>query len=250
MAGALIIAGNPGLNAAYAQQTGTNAQQEVINALKSTATLAIEDPDAFAAIAVDWEGLEDDPIRWFATQTPDIVIEVLTAGAAGGAIGARRGANIAGDLTGAIDDLGDLPPVGRGRPSTGRTDPVTPGEFLDDGGRMVESPLSPGNDFVVRDPLDPGRTITDIDRFEPGRLIEQKSATNAPDIQRWIDKHVVRKVESYLEARDHIPGWEQADIVLEFTELGVDPTFRRLVTEAVQQLDATTPGVTVTVRWP
>ena len=105
MAGALIIAGNPGLNAAYAQQTGTNVQQEVINALKSTATLAIEDPDAFAAIAVDWEGLEDDPIRWFATQTPDIVIEVLTAGAAGGAIATRRGANVAGDLTGAIDDL-------------------------------------------------------------------------------------------------------------------------------------------------
>ena len=105
MAGALIIAGNPGLNAAYAQQTGTNVQQEVINALKSTATLAIEDPDAFAAIAVDWEGLEDDPIRWFGTQTPDIVIEVLTAGAAGGAIGARRGANIAADAVDAIDDL-------------------------------------------------------------------------------------------------------------------------------------------------
>ena len=112
MAGALIIAGNPGLNAAYAQQTGTNVQQEVINALKSTATLAIEDPDAFAALAVDWEGLEDDPIHWFGTQTPDIVIEVLTAGAAGGAIGARRGANIAGDVTGAIDDLPPAPRVG------------------------------------------------------------------------------------------------------------------------------------------
>ena len=112
MAGALIIAGNPGLNAAYAQQTGTNVQQEVINALKSTATLAIEDPDAFAALAVDWEGLEDDPIHWFGTQTPDIVIEVLTAGAAGGAIATRRGANVAGDLTGAIDDLPPAPRVG------------------------------------------------------------------------------------------------------------------------------------------
>ncbi len=108
---------------------------------------------------------------------------------------------------------------------------------------------TPGNDFQVVDPVNPGRTITDIDTFRPGQLVELKSATSAADPQAWIQKHIVRKTESYLEARQHIPGWEQADIVFEFTKPGVDQAFVRSVNEAVTGLDATTPGVNVSVRW-
>lgn len=111
------------------------------------------------------------------------------------------------------------------------------------------APRTPGNDFQVVDSRNPGRTITDIDTFRPGELVELKSATSAADPQAWIQKHVVRKTESYLEARQHIPGWEQADIAFEFTKPGVDPAFVRSVNEAVTGLDATTPGVNISVRW-
>lgn len=113
----------------------------------------------------------------------------------------------------------------------------------------LTAPRTPGNDFQVVDPLNPGRTITDIDTFRPGQLVELKSATSAADPQAWIQKHIVRKTESYLEARQHILGWEQADIVFDFTKPGADPAFVRSVNEAVTGLDATTPGVNISVRW-
>jgi len=79
--------------------------------------------------------------------------------------------------------------------------------------------------------------------------VELKSGTSAADPQAWIQKHFVRKTEPYLEACQYIPGWEQADIVFEFTKPGVDPAFVRSVNEAVTGLDATTPGVNISVRW-
>lgn len=127
--------------------------------------------------------------------------------------------------------------------------PALAGGVASDNECCSVAPSTPGNDFQVVDPLNPGRTITDIDTFRPGELVELKSATSAADPQAWIQKHIARKTESYLEARQHIPGWEQADIVFEFTEPGADPAFVRSVNEAVTGLDATTPGVNISVRW-
>ena len=115
--------------------------------------------------------------------------------------------------------------------------------------RSKVAPRTPGNDFQVIDPLNLGRTITDIGTFRPGQLVGLKLATSAADPQAWIQKHIVRKAESYLVARQHMPGCEQSDIVFEFTKPGVDPAFMRSVNEAVTGLDATTPGVNIAVRW-
>lgn len=106
------------------------------------------------------------------------------------------------------------------------------------------------SDTRIVDPSDLGREITDIDLLEKGLLIEEKTATNALDIEKWVSKQVIDKTERYLKARQYIAGYEQAPIVFRFTTPGVDASLRTGVERAVADLKIAHPNVTVRVEWP
>jgi len=104
LVGALAIAGNPALNLQVETFTGRNIRQEVNDALIGAAQFAAADPDAFVASIVNWEQLEDDPIRWAGQAAPEVVIEVLTGGGAAGGIAGRRAANTVADIADTATD--------------------------------------------------------------------------------------------------------------------------------------------------
>ncbi|MFD3747309.1 hypothetical protein [Nocardia sp. NPDC058633] len=101
----------------------------------------------------------------------------------------------------------------------------------------------------IDDPNDTSRTLTDIDEVKDGVLWEEKSATNAADVDKWVAKQVEKKLGSYLEARQHIDGYEQAPIGLRFTTPDADPEFRAAVETAVEGMRAKNPGVQILVEW-
>jgi hypothetical protein len=122
-----------------------------------------------------------------------------------------------------------------------------------DGEGTTEQPENNGlegkRDYIVDDPTDPGRTITDIDRIESDTLWEEKSATSASDIDKWVTKHIDKKFQSYLDARQHMPGYEQAPIGFRFTEPVTDPEFQSAVEAAVDGLRTSHPNVAIYLEW-
>jgi hypothetical protein len=110
--------------------------------------------------------------------------------------------------------------------------------------------IKPGDQSVViDDPADYSRTITDIDNPQDGVLWEEKSATSAGDVDKWVNKQVVKKLEAYIEARQYISGYENAPIGIQFTTPGADPAFRTAVENAVAGLRTKHPGVDIRVEW-
>lgn len=112
----------------------------------------------------------------------------------------------------------------------------------------------PGNlegrkEVVVNDPANPGRTITDIDEVKDGVLWEDKSAVWAGDNARWVDKQIIKKLDSYLEARQHLPGYENAPIGIRMTEPNVDPSLRSAIETAIDQFRVDHPGVDVRLEF-
>ncbi|MFF3566805.1 hypothetical protein ACFYXQ_03375 [Nocardia jiangxiensis] len=101
----------------------------------------------------------------------------------------------------------------------------------------------------IDDPNDTSRTITDIDKVEDGTLWEEKSATDAGDVQKWVDKQVTKKLGSYIDAREYVDGYENSPIGIEFTKAGADPAFQQAVEKAVQDLRSAHPGVKILVKW-
>ncbi|WP_433349662.1 hypothetical protein [Micromonospora sp. CA-111912] len=69
-------------------------------------------------------------------------------------------------------------------------------------------------DYDVYDP-ESGDRITDIDHIEGGVLWEEKSAIFGDE--SWLNKHVNRKVDACLRARQNLPGYENAPIGFRFT---------------------------------
>ncbi|WAU13714.1 DUF6531 domain-containing protein [Streptomyces tubercidicus] len=113
-------------------------------------------------------------------------------------------------------------------------------------------PIEGDTNYIVDNPHDWSDTITDIDKIENGVLWEEKTATGQnPNmkVEPWTDKHVLKKLDSYLRARSHLPGWEDSPIGLHFTEPGATPAFRAAVEEAVQTWRGSNPGVDVRIRW-
>ncbi|GEB52856.1 putative T7SS-secreted protein [Streptomyces cacaoi] len=113
-------------------------------------------------------------------------------------------------------------------------------------------PVEGDTNYIVDNPANPADTITDIDRIENGTLWEEKSATGQnPNmkIDPWVNKHVFKKLDAYVRARSHLPGWENAPIGLSFVEPGATPTFRRAVESAVAAWQQNNPGVEVRIRW-
>lgn len=69
------------------------------------------------------------------------------------------------------------------------------------------------------------------------------------DTQKWVQKNVVGKLNSYVRARQYLPGYENAPLGLDFTEPGATPEFRAAVEQSVAEWKSSNPGVDVTVRW-
>ena len=125
------------------------------------------------------------------------------------------------------------------RPGPAAVQPPTPGP-----GRLEGE-----KEYAVRDPADPGRTITDIDDIKDGVLWEEKSATWAGDNQKWANKQVRDKLTAYLEARQHLAGYENAPIGIRMTEPNVDPALRSAIETTVDQFRAANPGVDVRLEF-
>jgi hypothetical protein len=115
--------------------------------------------------------------------------------------------------------------------------------------QLKTSNLEGRRDYVVVDPADPSRTITDIDHIEDGTLWEEKSATSAVNIDKWVAKHIDKKFGSYLEARRNLTGYEEAPIGFKFTEPNADPEFVSAVEEAVGGLRKSHPDVKIRLEW-
>jgi hypothetical protein len=130
-----------------------------------------------------------------------------------------------------------------------REAPISTESAEEDLEQLETSSLEGKRDYVVDDPADPSRTITDIDRIEDGVLWEEKSATSAANIDKWVAKHIDKKFDSYLEARQHLPGYEEAPIGFKFTEPAADPEFRSVVEDAVNGLRKSHPDVTIRLEW-
>ncbi|MGO4755328.1 RHS repeat-associated core domain-containing protein, partial [Streptomyces sp. 2MCAF27] len=81
-------------------------------------------------------------------------------------------------------------------------------------------PVEGDTNYIVDNPDDWSDTITDIDKIQDGVLWEEKTATGQnPNmkVEPWVNKHVFKKLDSYLRARTHLEGWENAPIGLHFT---------------------------------
>jgi hypothetical protein len=72
-------------------------------------------------------------------------------------------------------------------------------------------------------------------------LWEEKSALYGDE--GWIAKHVDGKLAKYLQARQHMPGYEQAPIGFRFTNPSIDPRFRAAVESRIGQLREMHPGL-------
>lgn len=120
-------------------------------------------------------------------------------------------------------------------------------ESIDAAAGLGPGALEGETNFVVR--LDSGDAITDIDRIQDGILWEEKSATWAADPEVWIQKQIFAKFGRYLQARQYLPGYQDAPIGFDFTTPGVEPEFRTQVTQAVQSLREANPTVTIYLQW-
>lgn len=116
----------------------------------------------------------------------------------------------------------------------------------------VRPPREGDTDYVVDNPADWADTITDIDRIEDGVLWEEKTATgrvSGMNFDNWVGKHVFKKLDSYVRARPHMQGYENAPIGIRFTEPGATPEFKAAVESGVKKWLQGNPGVDVRVWW-
>lgn len=94
-----------------------------------------------------------------------------------------------------------------------------------------------------------GTTITDIDRVENGVLWEEKSATSAGNLEQWVNKQFLNKMEKYIESQQYIAGYEKSPIGIRFTNPGVDPALKAAVEQAAADLRAKHPDATIMIDW-
>ncbi|WP_018565597.1 hypothetical protein [Streptomyces sp. PsTaAH-124] len=113
-------------------------------------------------------------------------------------------------------------------------------------------PREGDTNYIVDNPENWADTITDIDRIDGGILWEEKTATGRDprvNVNKWIAKHVFKKLDSYVRARHCMSGYEGAPLGLDFTEPGATSEFRAAVESGVAEWVTRNPGVDVRVRW-
>ncbi|MEU6235634.1 putative T7SS-secreted protein [Kitasatospora sp. NPDC047058] len=234
----------------FAEQVGETA----LNDLASVGNAMLHDPGAVLelagglGLAVLGAGGEVGGFALDATGIGAVLgvpVNVVSAGAIAGGLGlAGAGlSTIMQDAAGPdrVQMTSDGGGGGGGGPAPG--EPVS---------NRVRPPQEGDTNYIVDNPADLSDTITDIDRVENGTLWEEKTATGQDprmDPQRWVEKNVVKKLDSYLRARPYLEGYEDAPMGLDFTEPGATPEFRAAVEQAVGDWKTAHPGVDVSVRW-
>ncbi|MER6016027.1 hypothetical protein [Streptomyces bluensis] len=87
--------------------------------------------------------------------------------------------------------------------------------------------------------------------MEGDTLWEEKQATGQDpriNTERWVEKHVFKKLDSYVEDRSHLEGWQNAELGMDFTTRGATPEFKAPVEQTIGPWKANNPGVEVRVR--
>ncbi|WP_161989321.1 polymorphic toxin-type HINT domain-containing protein [Streptomyces sioyaensis] len=101
-------------------------------------------------------------------------------------------------------------------------------------------------DYDVYHP-ETGNRITDIDHIDDGVLWEEKSALYGDET--WISKQIDGKLKKYLEARQHMPGYEDSPIGFRLTNPLIDPRFRAALEQHVGNLRQANPGVDIRLEF-
>jgi hypothetical protein len=127
---------------------------------------------------------------------------------------------------------------------TGYIQSKAPNQF----GAPKTGPLEGARGVEVRDPAT-GNLITDIDSVENGILWEEKSAGFATDATKWVNKHITGKFNSYMKARQQLPGYENAPIGFRFPGKPADPALEQAITNEVEALRQANPGVDIRLEW-
>ncbi|WP_157561354.1 hypothetical protein [Mycobacterium sp. E802] len=104
-------------------------------------------------------------------------------------------------------------------------------------------------EIQIDQPGNLGTTITDIDRVENGVLWEEKSATSAGNVEQWVNKQFVNKMEKYIESQQYIAGYEKSPIGVRFTNPGGDPALRTAIEQAAADLRVKYTDATILVDW-
>ncbi|MFJ6139013.1 polymorphic toxin-type HINT domain-containing protein [Kitasatospora sp. NPDC092286] len=92
-----------------------------------------------------------------------------------------------------------------------------------------------------------GNRITDIDHVGGGVLWEEKSALYGDDA--WISKQIDGKLKKYIEARQYMPGYENAPIGFRLTNPSIDPRFRSALESHIDNLRQANPGVDIRLEF-
>ncbi|MFE3500293.1 polymorphic toxin-type HINT domain-containing protein [Kitasatospora sp. NPDC059160] len=101
-------------------------------------------------------------------------------------------------------------------------------------------------DYDVYHPVTKNR-ITDIDHVGGGVLWEEKSALYGDDA--WISKQIDGKLKKYLDARQYMPGYENAPIGFRMTNPSIDPRFRSALESHIDNLRQANPGVDIRLEF-
>ena len=188
------------------------------------------------------------PAETVALQNTSVTSDGHAQGEAAGSRSDQAETHVGDEPSAAAREVGN----GDADPAGPEEDPPVPYDAVKAEHEPVDArtALEGQREVVVKDPADPGRTITDIDHVDDGVLWEEKSATWAGDEQKWVDKQVTQKLNAYLDAREHMPGYEDAPIGVRFTEPNMHPTLRRAVEGAVAKFRQDNPDVDVRLEIP
>ncbi len=90
-----------------------------------------------------------------------------------------------------------------------------------------------------------GNIITDIDEIRDGVLWEIKTATFPYKAEKWIEKHITNKFSKYMNARQYLPGYENAPIGFKFNGKPNDAEFISLLRAEIDRLRSMYPSVEI-----
>ncbi|MFD4508427.1 hypothetical protein [Streptomyces sp. NPDC058457] len=109
----------------------------------------------------------------------------------------------------------------------------------------------------IDNPTDLSDTIGDIDLVKDGVLWENKSVTTVrltqEQMEKWVNKHVGKKIASYRRARPFLRGYEGAPIGIRFEDPAINtinPGLKPLVEQRIAELRRANPDLDIRFWWP
>ncbi|MFE4540045.1 hypothetical protein ACFRKB_34080 [Streptomyces scopuliridis] len=112
-------------------------------------------------------------------------------------------------------------------------------------------------EIQIDNPNDLSDTVTDIDLVRGRVLWENKTVTarklTQEQLQKWVDKHVGKKIAGYKRARPFLAGYEDAPVGIRFEDpaiLQINPGLKDLVAQRMKELKAIHPDLDIRLDWP